>query len=363
MSERGNPVLRLVDEVAGPILLRAASFLPGKRVKPDAPKHIGVICFGALGDLLLLSSVIGDIQSAYPDARVTLFGSGTNKAIAKMLPVAPFVELPVKRPDKALKVLRSLKIDVLVDSTQWARMPALLCKGSGAYTIGFRTAGQRRHFAYDAVVEHRDDIHEIENFRALVGPIAATSGTMPRMVVEDSDVASVANLALGAYAVLHAWPAGTRAELKEWPAENWAAVAHHLHKVHGLSVVLTGAPVDAQKSAALAKAIGPGDWVHDLAGKLKLPETVALLEQAKITVSVNTGIMHMAATFDVPLVGLSGPTNPGRWGPLSERSRSPKPDCNDCWYLDLGFEYPESPPDCMGKIAPRAVIEAIDDLL
>ncbi|MBU2867478.1 glycosyltransferase family 9 protein [Pacificibacter marinus] len=363
MAERGNPFLRLVDGVFGPPLLRATSIFRRKKSLPTQPAKIGVMCFGALGDLLLLSAIIPDLQVAYPEAEILILGSGTNKSIAPMLPASNFIELPVKRPDQALRILRGLNLDIIIDSTQWAKLPALLCAGSRAFTVGFNTAGQHKHFAYDVIVEHCNDRHEMQNFRALAAVVGPVTDTTPVLLVSDEAKAKVSSMLPNRFAVLHAWPSGARAELKEWPIENWGALAHHLHQTHGLDIVLTGAPVDEPKSTALAKEIGEASWLIDTTGKFRLSETVAVLENAVITVSVNTGIMHMAATFDVPLVGLSGPTNPVRWGPLSKLAVSPKPDCEGCWYLNLGFEYPENPEDCMGALSKEAVIGAVDELL
>lgn len=363
MAERGNQLLRFIDDVAGPPLLRLSAFFKLKKTPSNDPKKIGVMCFGALGDMLLLSAIVPSLQKAYPKAEIILLGSGTNKSIAPLLPLSNFVELPVKRPDIALKKLKSLGLDIILDSTQWAKLPALLCARSGAYTIGFKTEGQSRHFAYDVVVDHLNTRHEMENFNALASEIAPVMQSSPVLVVEETARANVTHVTEKPFAVLHPWPSGAKAELKEWPLENWAKLAHHLHAQHGLNIVLTGAPLDVPKSDTLAEVIGCHDWLLNTTGKMQLPKTVACLEQATLTVSVNTGIMHMAATFDVPLVGLSGPTNPLRWGPLSDRAENPKPNCEDCWYLNLGFEYPENPADCMGAISLDSVIAAADRVL
>lgn len=355
--------MRLIDGVFGPPMLWLSAVLKRKNTTVNDPKKIGVMCFGALGDMLLLSAVVPSLQKAYPNAEIVLLGSGTNKAIAPLLPISNFLELPLKRPDVALKTLKSLELDVILDSTQWAKLPALLCAWSGFYTVGFRTEGQSRHFAYDIVVDHLNTRHEIDNFRALAAEIAPVPQSRPVLVVEEAARANVTHVTEKPFAVLHAWPSGTKAELKEWPLENWAKLAHHLHAQHGLNIVLTGAPVDVPKSETLAQMIGDHEWLLNTTGKMRLPETAACLQQAALNVSVNTGIMHMAATFDVPLVALSGPTNPLRWGPLSDRAENPKPDCGDCWYLNLGFEYPVNPADCMGAMYSDSVIAAADRIL
>ena len=363
MAERGNTLLRLIDGVVGPPLLRLSAFLKHKNTLPNNPKKIGVMCFGALGDILLLSAIVPSLQEAHPKAEIVLLGSGTNKSIAPLLQLSNFVELPVKRPDVALKTLKSLELDIIIDSTQWAKLPALLCAWSGAYTIGFKTEGQSRHFAYDLVVDHLNTRHEINNFRALAAEIVPVIKSSPVLVLDETARSSVNHVVEQPFAVLHAWPSGAKAELKEWPLENWAKLAHYLHARFGLNILLTGAQVDVSKSDALAQEIGDHNWLFNATGKTKLANTAACLEQATLTVSVNTGIMHMAATFDVPLVGLSGPTNPLRWGPLSQRAINPKPNCENCWYLNLGFEYPENQVDCMGEISLASVITAVDQVL
>lgn len=363
MSERGNQYLRAADTYVGPLLLRLLSLVHRPPPLPVAPRAIGVLCFGALGDLLLLSSVVEGLRRTLPKARVVLIGSGTNQSLASLLDVDEFVTLPVSRPDRALKQLRALGLDLILDSTQWAKLPALLCALSGVACIGFQTVGQRRHYGYTRCVKHRNDIHEVENFRALAAAaFAGVPDVQPRLVVTETDRAYVAGLGLGRYVVLHPWPAGIRNELKKWPTANWVAVAETLGAL-GVAVVITGAPADAAAAAVLAEAIGARARSVTLAGKCTLGQTAALLEAAACTVAVNTGVMHMAATFDRPLVALHGPTNPRRWGPLSRRAIDCLPSAAGCGYLNLGFEYPDNPPDCMTSIAPEKVVEAVKEAL
>jgi heptosyltransferase-3 len=80
-------------------------------------------------------------------------------------------------------------------------------------------------------------------------------------------------------------------------------------------------------------------------------------------VSVNTGIMHLAAAMNVPLVALHGPTSARRWGPLGPHTVALESPCQGCGYLDLGFEYKRQPRDCMNAISYRMVREACDRVL
>ena len=97
-----------------------------------------------------------------------------------------------------------------------------------------------------------------------------------------------------------------------------------------------------------------------MAGELALPELAAVLRGAAAVVCVNTGVMHLAALLDAPLVALHGPTSRLRWGPVGTRSIALVPSgAGECEFLHLGFEYPDRPVECMQGIAVDAVLDAV----
>jgi lipopolysaccharide heptosyltransferase II len=92
---------------------------------------------------------------------------------------------------------------------------------------------------------------------------------------------------------------------KRWPLEHWhALVAKNLES--GSAVVIVGGPDDADLGASLATH-GRGR-VLNAAGMLGLQGTGALLQRARVLVSGDTGVMHMATAVGTPVVSLFGPT-------------------------------------------------------
>jgi heptosyltransferase I len=88
-----------------------------------------------------------------------------------------------------------------------------------------------------------------------------------------------------------------------------------------------------------------------------LAQTAALLAHSRLVVSVDTGIMHLAAALDLPLIALHGPTSSKRWGPISKNAvaiDSPDPHAG---YLYLGFEPPAGPSRCMEAITYERVLD------
>jgi ADP-heptose:LPS heptosyltransferase len=137
-----------------------------------------------------------------------------------------------------------------------------------------------------------------------------------------------------------------------------------LHE-RSLSVVLTGGAGDTQDGEALAaqiiRRIGEKS-LENLTGKLTFHELLPVVAGAEAVMSVNTGIMHVAAALGVRTVGLHGPTNPLRWGPYGSRCAALTPDRGSHSYLNLGFEFPKTVEYCMQHLMPKVALSALIEL-
>jgi heptosyltransferase III len=364
---RSGSASRALDFHGGRAALRLLGMLRPLRpgVMPARPAEIGICVFGAIGDALLSSTLIEDIKLAYPDARVWMIVSPTNAAIIPLLPSCDgTIVLPIRSPFQAVALLRRRCFDLLIDANQWLRFSALYAALSGArFTVGFRTAGQCRHYAYDRTVDHCATEHEVTNYRALLSSIGIPSSAQPSIRIPPD---TAAPLIRPPYVVIHPWAGGSNAARKEWPEENWVRLGQAL-KQRGLAVVLTGAPGDCAKADALIRAARlSGIDLISVCGHVHLAGTAKVLKDAEVVVSVNTGVMHIAAALGVKLVALHGPTNPIRWGPLSAIAVNlvpdPVPPSVPTCYLNLGFEFPRDAPDCMRFIQLERVLKAVDYL-
>jgi heptosyltransferase II len=92
--------------------------------------------------------------------------------------------------------------------------------------------------------------------------------------------------------------------LRRWPVESYVEVAAAL-VARGHEVVLAGGPGDRWASPQFSSL-----EVVDLIGQLSLLETVALLDSADVTVTHDTGPLHLAGLTRTAIVSLFGPTDP-----------------------------------------------------
>lgn len=97
---------------------------------------------------------------------------------------------------------------------------------------------------------------------------------------------------------------------KRWPPDRFAEVAAWFRS-HGHRVVITGTAAEHELAAAVAEPSG----AEVLAGKTSLPELAALIADAAVVVTGDTGTAHLSYAYATPSVVLFGPVGPEIWGP------------------------------------------------
>jgi ADP-heptose:LPS heptosyltransferase len=360
IKERGSALLHYLDRAGGIPTIVLLGHLRRKRQIPQSIQTIGLLKTGAIGDTVLMSAVIADLRHTFPSAAITLFASEGNFEMADMLNgLDRVIKMPMRNLIAGIAAARGPAVDVMLDFGQWSRAEALIALFSRAsYTVGFKTPGQYRHYIYDRVVDHSSDIHELENYRRIVRALGAETRSLPFLRVPEKSGTSLRD-----YVVFHLWPGGRRKKLKQWPLERWVRLIEEFAG-QGMGVVLTGAPSDIAANDRLLSTLPSRvrHFVRNVAGT-NLKETTLTLADARLVVSVDTGVMHIAAALGVPLVALHGPTSAKRWGPISERAVAIDSPLPGCGYISLGWEHRFQPPACMECISYEAVRDACTTML
>lgn len=103
-----------------------------------------------------------------------------------------------------------------------------------------------------------------------------------------------------------------------WPADRFARLAREVAGETGLGVLVTSGSFDREPVGVMAEGLGRA---FTLVENRPIREVAAILAMARLVVSNDTGIMHVAAAVGTPVLSLFGPTDPLQWAPLSEGSR------------------------------------------
>lgn len=367
MKERNNPWMKRLDKCIGCPLLFILGIFRNK--KPainldniDVPRIV-LIKTAAIGDTIILSAMVDEIKRQYPRSSITVICSHNNLSMVKLIRgVDDIFIFEMKRPLQSFSALRRLgHFDLLLDFGPWPRINAVISWMVHAdYKVGFKRAHMYRHYVYDKWVEHLDTVHEIDNYRNILrGAGIQPADLLPSFIPSSNDLTPETP-----YVVFHQYPGGSMENQRKWSEVCWVEVGKRLYQMYHIRILLSGANMDAEAAEHTAQLLRQvGVPVENIAGKCSLSDMVAILAKARLVVSVNTGIMHLAAAVRAPLVVLHGATSELRWGPLGDTSvvvKSGEP-CQPC--ISLGFESNCNNPICMQNITVDMVMERVERLL
>ncbi|MCP4010767.1 MAG: lipopolysaccharide heptosyltransferase II [Proteobacteria bacterium] len=142
---------------------------------------------------------------------------------------------------------------------------------------------------------------------------------------------------------------------KQWPAKHYASVAQQ--KLNdGWQVVLLGSAADKAICAEINDA-NQGKC-EDLSGRTSLTEVIDVLSLGDYVVSNDSGLMHIAAALERPLVAIYGSSSPDFTPPLSENCAMLKLEleCQPCFKR----ECPLGHLNCLNELLPETVLAAMN---
>jgi heptosyltransferase-2 len=158
-------------------------------------------------------------------------------------------------------------------------------------------------------------------------------------------------------------PGAEYGSAKRWPARHFSALAQEL----ALPVLLLGSGKEAalcEEIAVAANAGRPGACVN-LAGKTSLIQALCAIAAATSVVSNDSGLMHVAAAFDVPQVAIFGSSSPLHTPPLNAQASvlwlkndsayQPPLDCAPCFERECPLGHTR----CLNDISPERVLLAL----
>ena len=117
-------------------------------------------------------------------------------------------------------------------------------------------------------------------------------------------------------------------DLKDWAPERFAEAIGWLIRDRNCEVHFCDSPGNAGYYAAILAGVQAGLHVHchDWSAKLGIREAGSLMRRMNLCFGIDTGFIHIAASFHVPVVGLYGPLEPWRWHPWDTKHTVLRPD-------------------------------------
>jgi len=141
---------------------------------------------------------------------------------------------------------------------------------------------------------------------------------------------------------------------KRWPQESFRKVIKLLRKRLSFKIII----ITSESEKEFGEKVVGDSGVIDLRGSLSIPELGALLKRTALFISNDSGPVHMAASFNTPVISIFGRADLGlsplRWGPRGRKSFCFHKDvgCTKCLAHSCvkGFL-------CLGEITPQEVAD------
>jgi len=323
-------------------------------------QHIGRVLFirpGGIGDAVLLLPALETLARCMPGVDIEVLAERRNAEVFTWCPAVSKIWCYDHLSD-LLRVLQK-KYDVVIDTEQWYRLSAVVARLIRApRIIGF--AGNNRERMLTDAIPYDLFSYEASTFCSLLAPLgidhdfAGLSRLVLMQTMRDQSLKLLRSTGDRAFIAL--FP-GASAPEKIWPVERFVLVAEYARFVGFIPVVVGGkGEFDAGE-----QIIGDGVGVN-LAGRTTLSETAAVLSRATAFVSGDSGLLHIAAALDVPLVALFGPSNAKKWGPQGDKCKIVRSSlgCAPCSKYGTIADCKMS--RCMDVISVKEVTSVLADL-
>lgn len=338
----------------------------------DEPKYL-IVGPSWVGDMVMAQSLFIDLRDRFPNATIDVLAPQWTAALIDRMPeVDNLVATPFQhgklslgdrwRLGKQLRAKAYTHAIVLPNSIKAALVPAF---ANIPHRCGF--LGEQRWGLLNDVrkLDKQALPMTVQRFVILGRPAdnkGPSSDSLPTPALQvDTEQAKnvIAKFSLDSSSnILALCPGAEFGSSKKWPARFYAHVARH-YLAQSWQVWLLGSDSDLSTCKEI-DALTDGK-TNVLAGRTSLPEAVDLLSQASLVVSNDSGLMHIAAGLQTPLVAVYGSTDPGHTPPLSKNHRIAKIklECAPCFKRECPLLHHH----CMEHLPPQQVVDLANEVL
>ena len=324
-----------------------------------------------VGDLVMAQSLFITLCRQYENPQIDVLAPSWSAPILDVMPeVHQTIEMPLGHGELQLKVRKQLAIKLKNKRYDWAIVLPNSFKSALIPWLAYipKRTGWRGEFRYGLLNDLRllDTDIFTKTVQRYVG-LAFSKGVSPneficpnpKLIPTDEHI----KLAMLEFdmnlqkPILALCPGAEFGPAKKWPARYFQEVAA-FHIQRGGRVCLFGSKNDSVVCNNIAEVFSAQD-VKNFAGKTSLQQAVALLSQVDQVVTNDSGLMHVAAALERPVVAVYGGTSEHFTPPLSSLSKIVYSDidCRPCHKRTCPYGHY----DCLEEIKPEQVIEALKE--
>jgi heptosyltransferase-2 len=320
-----------------------------------------------IGDAVMTTPAMGALRSCFPAAEIVVVA---NPLVAELFSHHPFCDRVLVYDKKKSHQgmlglmrfcgeLRRERFDLAIllqNAVEAAFMAFLACIPRRA---GYATDGRGLLLTHPVPIglEERR-LHHTRYYLQMLEALDIHGGDgLLRLACADNESAwAREQIGEGTPVVIN--PGAAYGSAKRWYPERFAEVGNRLAAEFGARIILTGGPGETEigRDIAAAMDIAP----LNLIGRTSVRQMMAVLSLSRLVVTNDSGPMHVAAAFGVPIVAVFGPTDHTTTSPLAENCRiiRKEVDCAPCLLRQCPTDH-----RCMEAIGVDDVMAGARELL
>jgi heptosyltransferase-2 len=338
-------------------------------------KNVLIIMMGGIGNMIFLTPALKALRKALPSSTFSfLLGSySAEKAVEgshlidQKIIIEPKKFTGLQGNMRLIRKLRQENFDLSMTSTGTNPLKSgLLCALAGIkYRLGENI--NRKGFFYNLRVPFDKNQHEVESNIHLIQRLGIEVEDRSLFIQRSKEDKNYAqkyfaqnNLEGKLVAGVHPGSGIHQAGFKRWAKERFSQLADRLISDWGASVILFGGAEETKLAEDINGMMRSQPLL--MTGKTTLSQTAALIEKCSLFISNDSGLLHVASAVKAPVVGIFGPTDPGRTGPYPDSSAVIRKDmaCSPCY---AGKPVRCDHTECLSSITVNDVIEKVKQKL
>ncbi len=266
------------------------------------PKFL-IIRFSSIGDIVLTTPVIRCLKKQVPDAEVHFLVKENFMAVIEHNPYIDKIHVLAHSWELMIEELRTEDYDYIIDlhhNVKTLRVKKALKKR----TFSFYKLNIQKYFLTAFKINLLPKIHIVDRYMKTVGSFGVKNDGAGLDYFIGPHEIKKKDIPVSHSAGYIACVIGAAHGTKRWPVHKWKEFCEKMDH----PIILLGGKEDASNGNEIASV--DTVKVYNACGKFNINESADIIRRAKLVISNDTGLMHIAAAFKKPIISLWGNTVP-----------------------------------------------------
>jgi ADP-heptose:LPS heptosyltransferase len=263
-----------------------------------------IIRFSSIGDIVLTTPVIRCLKEQVKGAQIHFL---TKSRFVPLITANPYIDRihELRDQGKIIRALRQENFDYIIDLHNNLRT-AIIKSRLPLVAFSFNKLNLEKWLLVNFRIDHLPDIHIVDRYLETVRlfDVVNDHRGLDYFIPPMEEVA-LADLPAAFHNGYILFAIGANHATKRLPAEKITEIC----RITRLPVILAGGMEDASIAEIISNACGPLVW--NACGKFSINQSASLVRQARVVITHDTGLMHIAAAFRKKIISVWGNTIPG----------------------------------------------------